>query len=279
MHDLTRVIWVLMIFKLQIFRCAIHPCLTCACALGIFAAPLALSQASPKHPRTESSKPAPADDSHLYRNPAFGFRYKIPYGWVDRTREMREQAAGPNSNSAATQGTDDSPAGKNNPAAGTADDSAPHPNSTSSNPKASSKSPSARNKAATPAPSDVLLAVFERPPAAPGDTINSAVVIATESLSSYPGLKTAADFLAPLTGLASAQGFKPNGDPSALTIDTRELFRADFTRQLTDSLTMHQSTLVMVVKGQILSFTFIAGSEDEVDELIENLGFAGAPAR
>src|SRR5271157_2570568 len=42
------------------------------------------------------SKPAPvpptkpAADEQLYRNTNFGFRFQIPYGWVDRTREMRE---------------------------------------------------------------------------------------------------------------------------------------------------------------------------------------------
>jgi hypothetical protein len=36
---------------------------------------------------------------------------------------------------------------------------------------------------------------------------------------------------------------------------------------------MHQSTLVMIEKGFVISFTFISGSEDEVDELIESLRF------
>ena len=36
---------------------------------------------------------------------------------------------------------------------------------------------------------------------------------------------------------------------------------------------MHQSTLVMIEKGYVVSFTFIGGSEDEVDELVEGLSF------
>src|SRR5690349_9732996 len=56
-----------------------------------------------------------------YRNIFFGFSYKIPFGWVERTEDMREE----------------SDAGK----------------------------------------SQVLLAVFERPPEATGATVNSAVVI------------------------------------------------------------------------------------------------------
>ena len=36
---------------------------------------------------------------------------------------------------------------------------------------------------------------------------------------------------------------------------------------------MHHSTLILLAKGQIVSFTFIAGSEDENDDLIEFLHF------
>jgi len=48
---------------------------------------------------------------------------------------------------------------------------------------------------------------------------------------------------------------------------------------LNDKLTMRQSTLVMVVKGQILSFTFIAGSKEEVSDLIEELSFNPAKSK
>jgi hypothetical protein len=163
---------------------------------------------------------APTEDAQLYRNSTFGFRYKIPYGWVDRTKEMQE---GNN-------------AGK----------------------------------------SELLLAVFERPPEATGDTVNSAVVIASESAASYPGLKKAEDYLGPLTELATAKGFKPEGEPYALTVELRQLLRADFIKPLTDKLTMRQCTLVLLAKTQIVSFTFIAGSEDELDELMDGLHFGPA---
>ena len=35
-------------------------------------------------PHKTALAPKPAPDKQLYRNPAFGFRYEIPYGWVDR---------------------------------------------------------------------------------------------------------------------------------------------------------------------------------------------------
>jgi hypothetical protein len=164
------------------------------------------------------AKPAaPTEDAQLFRNATFAFRYKIPYGWVNRTKEMQE---GNN-------------AGK----------------------------------------SELLLAVFERPPEAAGGTVNSAVVIASESAASYPGLKKAEDYLGPLTELATAKGFKPEGEPYALTVESRQLLRADFIKPLTDKLTMRQCTLVLLAKAQIVSFTFIAGSEDELDDLMDGLHF------
>jgi len=173
------------------------------------------------------SKPAAArnEDAQLYRNPTFAFRYKVPYGWVDRTKEMQE-------------GND---SGKG----------------------------------------EVLLAVFERPPEASGDTINSAVVIASESAASYPGLKRAEDYLDPLTDLATAKGFKAEGEPYALEVESRHLLRADFSKAreskaTNNKLTMRQCTLVLLAKGQIVSFTFIAGSEDELDDLMDGLHFGAA---
>lgn len=123
---------------------------------------------------------------------------------------------------------------------------------------------------------EVLLALFERPPDAIGETINSAVVIASESAAAYPGLKKAEDYVSPLTELATAKGFKGEGDPDILNIDSRQLVRANFTKPLSDKLTMHQSTLILLAKGQIISFTFIGGSEEEVDNLIEGLHFDAA---
>jgi len=124
--------------------------------------------------------------------------------------------------------------------------------------------------------SALLLAVFERPPEATGDTINSAVIIASETVTSYPGLKKAEDYLGPLTELATAKGFKPEGEPYPLEVESRQLLRADFTKPLNDKLSMRQCTLILLAKGQILSFTFIAGSEEELDDLMDSLHFSVA---
>src|SRR5208337_1187291 len=128
---------------------------------------------------------------------------------------------------------------------------------------------------------ELLLAVFERPPEAIGDSINSAVVIASESAASYPGLKRAEDYLGPLTELATANGFKAEGEPYALEVETRRLLRADFTKPLgnkasNDKLTMRQCTLVLLARDKIVSFTFIAGSEDALDDLMDGLHFGAA---
>jgi hypothetical protein len=156
----------------------------------------------------------------LYRNSEFTFAYKIPYAWVDRTRDMQDDS------------TD-------------------------------------------PAKSRLLLAVFERPPQVTGDTVNSAVVITAESANSYPGLKTAADYMGPLSELTTSKGFTADGGPYEYPVGPTTLVRGDFTRTA-GSLAMHQSSLVMLRKGYVVSFTFIAGSDDELDELIEKLSFPSA---
>jgi hypothetical protein len=190
---------------------------------------------------TQAAKPAAKrnEDAQLYRNTTFGFRYQIPYGWVDRTREM---------------GTPDAPSDVR----------------TKDVPTKDTREQDAVAKA------EVLLAAFERPPQATGDTINSAVVIASESAASYPGLKKAEDYLGPLTELATSKGFKAEGEPYALEVESRQLLRADFIKTLSDKFTMRQCTLVLLSKGRIVSFTFIAGSEDELDDLMDGLHFGTA---
>jgi hypothetical protein len=193
---------------------------------------------------TASTKPTPNADAQLYQNVSLGFRFQIPYGWVSRTQEMGSQKMA------------DQPA---------------------------------HNDDATR--SKLLLAVFERPPETSGNTINSAVVIASENTASYPGLKKAEDYLGPLTELATAHGFKAEGEPYAIEVESRQLLRADFIKPLAtddkatddetddkanDKLTMHQCTLVLLTKGQIVSFTFIAGSDDDLDDLMDGLHFTPA---
>jgi hypothetical protein len=167
------------------------------------------------------SAPAPRETAEtLYRNPEFSFAYKIPYAWVDRTKDMQDESA-------------------------------------------------------DPAKSRLLLAVFERPPQVTGDTVNSAVVITAESAASYPGLKSAADYMGPLTELTTSKGFKAEGGPYEFPVGATTLVRGDFTRIL-GLLAMHQSSLALLRKGYVVSFTFIAGDDGELDELIEKLSFSSA---
>jgi hypothetical protein len=132
--------------------------------------------------------------------------------------------------------------------------------------------PQSMQQHANAASSQTLLAVFERPPNAPGETINSAVLIAVESRADYPQVKTPADYFGPISDLAGQQGLKPGSDPYAFPVGTKQLVREDFSGAR-GKLTMFQSSLVMIDRGQIVSFTFIGGSEDDVDDLIDNLKF------
>ncbi len=198
------------------------------------------SSSSTKHVR----KPAATADSALdagivkdnvYRNPAFGFSCKFPVGWVLRTEEMNERED--------SDGSQDK-----------------------SQPQGTAKDTEARR---------VMLAAFLRPPDARGEDVNASIVIAAESVATYPGLKIAAQYFGPLTEVVKAQGFKVVEDPYEFPVDTKILARSDFQKDV-GTKTMQQATLVMLAKGFVVSFTFIAGSEDDVNELVEGLSFVRA---
>jgi len=168
--------------------------------------------------------------------PALQFTYHLPFGWVDRTGEMQQTIQ--------SRPTQDA----------TADNGA------------------ATRQAATPASSQTLLAAFERPPGTEGDTINSAVVIAIEDRSLYPQIKTASDYFGPLSELAEQRGLKMDGDPYLFSAGTKRVARADF-RGGTEKNPVEQSSLVVLEKGYILSFTFLAASRDEINGLVAGLTF------
>jgi hypothetical protein len=122
---------------------------------------------------------------------------------------------------------------------------------------------------------NVLLAAFSRPPAARGQEVNSSILIAAESAAEYPGLKEAAQYFGPVTEIAKAQGFAVAEEPYEFAIGAKTLVRGDFQKDV-GSRVMRQSTLVMLARGYAVSFTFIGGTEDEVEELIAGLSFAAA---
>jgi hypothetical protein len=164
--------------------------------------------------------------------PRFGFSYKIPFGWVDRTADIQKEDA--------DEGT----------------------------PSESSAKPGEQNSPQ----SETLLSIFERPPGAPGEAINSAVLVAAEPLKNYPRIKTASDYFGPIAELAEQRGFKTENEPYSFGVGAKHLVREDFSQQR-GKLNMRQSSLVMIEKGYIVSFTFLTGDEDRAEELIGNLSF------
>ncbi len=183
----------------------------------------AQAQQKPKSPpqRSPQSPDPGATTNGVYRNPTFGFTYKIAYGWVDRTQEMAEDLNG------------DSTEAKK---------------------------------------SVVLLAVFERPPVASGDSINSAVVVAAEAASLYPDLKNEGQYFDLVAASAKSKDLKVVNEPYDYPRGAMPLVRCDFSKPL-GNLTLYQSTLVVLQKGYFISFTFVGASEDEVNSQIESLSF------
>ena len=188
----------------------------------------------PSPPQTSAARLCPPLANQQLKCPTLGFTYKVPFGWVDRTDEMQPgEAATPS-------------AGKDSSAEASA------------------------TKAAT-GTSETLLAVFERPPEASGEGIDSAVIIAAESLTNYPTIKSPADYFGPLSDIAEKRGLKMDGDPYEFAVGSKRLVRGDFAAG--DGKTAaHQTSLVMIEKGHIVSFTFVSDSEDEIEDLISGLG-------
>jgi len=194
----------------------------------------------------EASSPldAGAVSNGVYRNSGLGFTCRIPAGWVLRTEEMnaRDEVA---------------PAKEDRAAGDRADEGGcPHAGGCGR----------------------VLLAAFSRPPEARGEDVNGSIVIAAESAAAYPGLKDAAQYFGPVTEVAKAQGFEVEEEPYEFAVGTRTVVRADFQKNI-GTRVMRQSTLVVLAHGYAVSFTFIGGTEDEVEELVGELSFvAGAKA-
>jgi hypothetical protein len=143
------------------------------------------------------------------------------------------------------------------------------------NARAADQSDAKANKDAASDSGQVLLAAFSRPPQARAEDVNSSILIAAEGAASYPGLKDAAQYFGPLSEVTKAQGFAAVGEPYEFVVGTKTLARGDFQKDV-GTRVMRQSTLVMLARGYVVSFTFIAGTEDEIEELIGGLSFAAS---
>jgi hypothetical protein len=75
-----------------------------------------------------------------------------------------------------------------------------------------------------------------------------------------------------VTEVAQAQGFEVEEEPYEFTVGTKTVVRGDFQKDR-GTRVMRQSTLVMLARGYAVSFTFIGGTEDEVEELVQGLSF------
>lgn len=208
--------------------------------------PHSTSKAAHKPPSlAQSPLDAGSLSAGVYRNLAFGFTCRIPAGWVLRTDEMNAPNA--RSENAQSEKAQSEKAGAEEPAADAGQDAR------------------------------VLLAAFSRPPQARAEDVNASIVIAAESAATYPGLKDAAQYFGPVTEVAKAQGFEVDEEPYEFVLGTKTLARGDFRKDV-GTRVMRQSTLVLLDRGYAVSFTFIGGTEDEVEELIGNLSFTAAKA-
>jgi hypothetical protein len=118
----------------------------------------------------------------------------------------------------------------------------------------------------------VLLAAFSRPPDATGQDVNASILIAAEKVATYPRLKEAAQYFGPLTEVAKAQGFTVDDEPYEMEMGTKVVVRGDFHKNV-GTRVMRQSTLAFLALGYAVSITVIGGTEEDVEELVDGVGF------
>lgn len=194
------------------------------------------SKKAPKTPAKETGLGDGGVVGGFYRNKSLALSVKIPPGWVLRTDEMNAR-----------------------------DDDNSKQDAKSSPQRAQGSSGEGGGK--------VLLATFSRPPEAKGEDVNASIVIAAEPVSAYPGLTDAAQYLGPLREVAVAQGFSEVEDPYQIAIGPKTVVRADFHKDV-GSRVMRQSTLIFLAKGNAVSITVIAGTDDDVEELVDGVEFS-----
>jgi hypothetical protein len=201
----------------------------------------------------------------VYRNKSVGLTCKIPAGWVLRTEEM-------NSSGESSQ----NPCGENAPFSQNQGDpstssraGAGHSTQESSSQERSS----VQGAQSRTEESRVLLAAFSRPPEERGEDVNASIVIAAESVASYPGMTDAAQYFAPVTEVAQSQGFTVDEEPYEFAIGAKKVVRGDFHKDV-GTRVMRQSTLAFLARGYAVSITVIGGTEDEVEDLIDGVAFA-----
>ena len=210
-------------------------------------------RAGVEHPGSEIDEGSISNG--VYRNKSLGFSCKIPAGWVLRTEEMNARE-------------EDSDSRKDN---------TDHKGNVPPSPESAKEGRAALDRTAgggCPHTScgKVLLAAFSRPPEAAGEDVNSSILIAAESAAAYPGLTEAAQYLGPVEEVAKAQGLAVAQEPYEIAVGAKAMAREDFQKDV-GSRVMRQSTLVILARGYAVSFTFIGGTEDEVEELVDGLSF------
>ena len=222
---------------------------------------------SSKHTKSSSSArlvpnvDAGTISNGVYRNRVLALSCKIPAGWVLRTEEMNAREE--------NESSETSP--EKNPHFSQSQGEVGHPPENKSSVDDSSIE---RTPKPTEGSGRVLLAAFSRPPAASGEDVNASIVIAAESVASYPGLKEAAQYFGPLTEVARAQGFTVDEEPYEMEIGAKVVVRGDFHRDVATRV-MRQSTLAFLAQGYAVSITVIGGTVDEVEELIDGVSFGG----
>jgi hypothetical protein len=128
------------------------------------------------------------------------------------------------------------------------------------------------------AKSMVLLSAFARTPHTAGAGVDSSILIAAEAQSSQPEAATALEYLVAVKQAANQNGLELTEPPREVRAGAHILWRADFAGDAEAAPPRYQISEVMLKRGYFVSFTFVAGSGREAEELLAKLHFL-PPAR
>lgn len=137
------------------------------------------------------------------------------------------------------------------------------------------KTPEMRKGLAGQEDSILLLSAFAGDKAAPGKVLPS-ITISAEPLVAYPQVKTAADYFAAISEIATNNGFTVLNQPAEIEIGGVNFVRGDFQKQQGDSAA-YQASMVAIRKGYILGVTAITGNDEELTPVLNRLHILAPP--
>lgn len=126
-----------------------------------------------------------------------------------------------------------------------------------------------------------LLTTFQYPLGTPEVEVNSAFMIVAENVSHAPGIASGRDYILSTRPLMLKLGAPPVGEAVEMVLSGRKFFRQDYLAQA-GGLSIHQATIISIVKGFALGFILSGKDQKVIDEAakaLDSLKFTDPPLK